>query len=98
MWQDTAYIIMWKSPKSGGTYTELRRTDWGRDRLLRTLAFLGVDQKDIVVYEQKKVWAPDRVTRAVEKKRVRDPQVRRVTEDVLVGAIDDGENKTRLLS
>jgi hypothetical protein len=67
-WQDTAYIIMWKSEKSGGTYTELRRTDWGRDRLLSTLRYLGVKEKNIVVFTKQKVFVPDRVKKKQQKK------------------------------
>lgn len=57
--QEVVYVIMWRSQKSGGTYTELRRTEQGRDRLLNTLKFMGVDPSQIVVTEQKKVWKPD---------------------------------------
>lgn len=62
-WQDTAYIIMWRSSKSGGTYTELRRTDWGRDRLLKTLVYQGIPRENIHVEKQRKPFIPERINR-----------------------------------
>lgn len=57
--QDSVFVIMWQSSRSGGTYTELRKTEAGKDRLLRTLEFMGVDLKSVIVTEQEKVWKPD---------------------------------------
>lgn len=43
------YLVMWKSPKSEATLSEIKRTEYGLDRLLRTLTFLGVPKSDIKV-------------------------------------------------
>lgn len=60
--QDTIYLIMWRSRKSGATLSELRKTDFGRDRLVETLVnFLGYDRDEIIVIEKDKAWKPEKV-------------------------------------
>jgi hypothetical protein len=56
--QDKVFIIMWHSQKSGGTYTELRKSVRGKNRFLAGLNFLGVNLKEVQVIEQPKVWVP----------------------------------------
>lgn len=56
--QNMVYIIMWHSSKSGGTYTELRKSVRGKNRFLSGLNYLGVDLKEVQVIEQPKVWVP----------------------------------------
>jgi hypothetical protein len=66
VFQDKVYIIMYQSSKSGGTYTELRKSERGKNRLLANLHFLGVDLHDVHVFEQVKTWVPEPKTK--EKK------------------------------
>lgn len=53
-YQDTAYIVMWASRRSPATYCELRRTDWGCDRLLYALRVMGYRSDEITVVRQEK--------------------------------------------
>lgn len=55
-YQETVYIVMWQSNLSGGTYSALRKSVEGKDRLLRTLAFLGFNMSTVQVIEQEKPW------------------------------------------
>lgn len=61
--QDTVYIIMWQSKRSGGTYTELRKSEQGKDRFLHALEWMGVDMSTVLVTRQSKPWVPVRKTR-----------------------------------
>jgi hypothetical protein len=65
--QNTVFIIMWHSQKSGGTYTELRKSIRGKNRFLSGLNFLGVDLKEVQVIEQPKTWVPVPKTKPREK-------------------------------
>lgn len=56
--QDKVFIIMWCSSKSGGTYTELRKSVRGKNRFLSGLHSLGVDLREVQVFEQTKTWVP----------------------------------------
>lgn len=57
--QEEVYLIMYESQKTGATYSELRKTDKGKDRLLKTLEFLGYDIDDVVVTSHPKIWFPE---------------------------------------
>lgn len=60
-WQtsEKVYVVMWKSPRTGATLSDIRKTEEGRDRLLRTLQYLGYDlEADVVVSEQTKAFKP----------------------------------------
>jgi hypothetical protein len=59
--QETVYLVMWRSKKSGATLSELKKTDDGRDRLLRTLEYLGYDLDEVIVIEQDKAWKPEKL-------------------------------------
>lgn len=65
--QDKVFIIMWQSSKSGGTYTELRKSLRGKNRFLKGLSFHGVDLREIQVIEQPKIWVPERKTKVKKK-------------------------------
>ncbi|OME54156.1 hypothetical protein BSK59_16260 [Paenibacillus odorifer] len=67
--QSMVYIIMWHSQRSGGTYTELRKSVRGKNRFLAGLNFHGVDLKEVQVIEQPKVWVPVPKTKKPTKKR-----------------------------
>jgi hypothetical protein len=57
--QDHVYIVMYPSRKSGGTYTEVRRTPRGLARLLRTLRSLGYVDSEIEITDKRKTWMPE---------------------------------------
>lgn len=57
--QDRVFIIMWESSKSGGTYTELRKSIRGKDKFLRGLHFFGVDLNEVRVIDVPKAWVPE---------------------------------------
>ncbi|TVX85960.1 hypothetical protein [Paenibacillus agilis] len=65
--QDKVFIIMWQSSKSGGTYTELRKSVRGKNRFLQGLSFHGVDLREIQVIEQPKLWIPERKVKTKKK-------------------------------
>lgn len=57
--QDRVFLIMWQSARSGGTYTELRKSVQGKNRFLSALHFMGIDMRSVQVFEQQKVWVPE---------------------------------------
>jgi hypothetical protein len=57
--QNTVYIVMYQSKRSGGTYTELRRTEAGLNLLIDTLLHMGYKKSDIEVTEKQKLWMPE---------------------------------------
>lgn len=60
--QEDVYLIMWRSKISGATLSELRRTELGKEKFVRTLEIMGgYSQKDIVVIKQKKQWKPEKI-------------------------------------
>lgn len=65
---DKVFIIMWQSSKSGGTYTELRKSVRGKNRFLRGLNYYGVNLQEVQVIEVPKTWVPEP---KVKKKVVR---------------------------
>lgn len=67
VFQDRVFIIMWQSSRSGGTYTELRKSVRGRNRFLMGLKFLGVDLREVKVFEQTKSWIPERKSESKQK-------------------------------
>lgn len=65
LFQEDVYIIMWQSPKRGGTYTEVRRSEEGMNRLVRSLEYVGYQP---IVTRQKKPWIPERKTKQKSRK------------------------------
>lgn len=65
--QDKVFIIMWQSSKSGGTYTELRKSIRGKNRFLEGLSFLGVDLNEVDVIETPKKWVPEKKAKKKDK-------------------------------
>lgn len=59
--QEDVYLIMWRSKISGATLSELRRTELGKEKFVRTLELMGYSRKDIVVIKQKKQWKPEKI-------------------------------------
>lgn len=80
-WQNstTLYLIMWKSKKTGGTYSALRKTDEGRDRFLRTLTWLGFEEEEIIIVPQEREWKPilKRNTKPLDREEIDRPKRRR---------------------
>jgi hypothetical protein len=71
--QDHVYIVMYPSRKSGGTYTEVRRTQRGLARLLRTLRSLGYVDSEIEVTDKRKTWMPETTNQEPVIKRKLNP-------------------------
>lgn len=59
--QETVYLVMWRSRKSGATLSELKKTDSGKNRLIATLEYLGYDRDEIIVIEKDKAWKPEKL-------------------------------------
>lgn len=57
--QETVYVVMWRSKKTGATLSDLRKTDKGLEKLIKTLVFLGYKREEIIVSEQQKAWKPE---------------------------------------
>lgn len=69
--QDKVFIIMWKSSRSGGTYTELRKSIRGKNRFLIGLEILGVDLSEVYVIEQPKQWVPVKQSKQKDSNKVK---------------------------
>lgn len=69
--QDKVFIIMWQSSKSGGTYTELRKSVRGKNRFLQGLSFYGVDLREVNIIEVPKTWVPEKKTKDKNEGRKR---------------------------
>ena len=67
--QEKIFLIMWQSQKSGGTYSELRKSVQGKNRFLYTLQMMGVNLEDVIVTEQPKAWIPEKKSRQIKQKR-----------------------------
>jgi len=67
--QETVYLVMWRSRRSGATLSELRKSEAGLNRLLQTLEYLGYDRDEIIVVEKEKAWKPDKLG-GMKKKKV----------------------------
>lgn len=61
--QSEVFIIMWQSRKSGGTYTELRKSIRGKNKFLKGLHHFGVDLNEVKVIPQPKSWIPENKSR-----------------------------------
>lgn len=79
--QEVVYIVMYQSRKSGGTYTEVRRTPRGLARLLETLRILGYKKEEISITEQQKKWMPDPNIKLKKPKTTAVPKKRRRKDD-----------------
>lgn len=67
--QDRLFLIMWKSSRSGGTYSQLRKSVQGKNRFLFTLQMQGVNLDEVIVTEQFKAWIPQRKSKPAGNKR-----------------------------
>lgn len=62
-YQDTVYMVMQMSSRSGGTYSTVRRSKESLERFLDTLERHGADMSKVKVFEQSKPWVPIRKTK-----------------------------------
>lgn len=90
--QSTVYVIMWKSSRSNGTYSEIRKSWEGMRNFILTLDTLGFDLSLVTVFEQEKPWVPVRKSK-VSKRRQPEGGVN-IDEQVHAGN-EPGANGTR---
>lgn len=58
LYQDEVYLIMWRSEKSGGTYSIIRKSEEGMRRYVYALELIGWPKDQIKVITQNKPWVP----------------------------------------
>lgn len=58
LFQDEVYLIMWRSEKSGGTYSIIRKSEEGMRRYVYALELIGWPKEQIKVFPQNKPWVP----------------------------------------
>jgi hypothetical protein len=80
LFQDTQFIIMWKSYRSGGTYSILRKSVEGKDRFIKTLDDMGINLESVTVTEVIKPWVPTRKTKPKTTSRGRTKNAKNVSE------------------
>lgn len=68
LYQDDIFIIMWPSNRSGGTYSEIRKSEQGKDRFLQSLEFMGQNMSKVKVIKQAKPWVPIKGDKTKSKK------------------------------
>lgn len=66
MFQSEVYVIMWRSERSGGTYSIIRKSREGMLRYVYALEMVGWKKDQIKVLSQNKPWVPDRKTKEKE--------------------------------
>lgn len=58
LYQDDVYVIMWRSERSGGTYSIIRKSEEGMRRYVYALELVGWSKDQIKVFTQHKPWVP----------------------------------------
>lgn len=58
LFQSEVYLIMWRSERSGGTYSIVRKSREGMLRYVYALELIGWRKEDIKVVLQDKPWVP----------------------------------------
>lgn len=58
LYQDDVYVIMWRSERSGGTYSIIRKSEEGMRRYVYALELVGWPKDQIKVINQSKPWVP----------------------------------------
>lgn len=66
LFQDEVYTIMWRSERSGGTYSIIRKSKEGMLRYVYALETVGWPKDQIKVFSQNKPWVPVRKTKDKE--------------------------------
>lgn len=62
LFQGEVYLIMWRSEKSGGTYSIVRKSREGMLRYVYALELIGWPKESIKVIPQNKPWVPSKKT------------------------------------
>jgi len=88
--QDTVFLVMWRSRKSGATLSELKKTEAGKNRLVATLLFLGYAYDDLIIVEKDKAWKPTK-TGGFVKKNTEDFVLTGKSKELLTGATFDSK-------
>lgn len=68
LFQEDVYVIMWRSERSGGTYSIIRKSREGMMRYIHALELVGWPKDQIKVFNQHKPWVPVRKTDEPEDK------------------------------
>lgn len=58
LFQEEVYLIMWRSERSGGTYSIIRKSEEGMKRYVYALELIGWPKDQIKVIPQHKPWVP----------------------------------------
>lgn len=58
LFQEEVYLIMWRSERSGGTYSIIRKSREGMLRYVYALEMIGWPKDQIKVIPQHKPWVP----------------------------------------
>lgn len=69
LFQEEVYVIMWRSDKSGGTYSIIRKSREGMLRYVYALELIGWKKEDIKVMMQNKPWVPLKKSEEPKNKR-----------------------------
>lgn len=73
LFQEEVYVIMWRSEKSGGTYSIIRKSEEGMRRYVYALELVGWPKDDIKVFKQHKPWIPVKKTEEPTKRNLLPP-------------------------
>lgn len=73
LFQDEVYVIMWRSERSGGTYSIIRKSREGMLRYVYALELIGWPKDSIKVATQSKPWVP--------LKKSEEPKSRKTTRE-----------------
>lgn len=63
LFQQDVYVIMWRSDRSNGTYSIIRKSREGMLRYVYALEMIGWSKDQIKVINQHKPWVPERKTK-----------------------------------
>lgn len=81
--EDTIYLVMWRSQRSGATLSILRKSTEGKDNWVAGLKFMGIKEEDIEIIPQGKAWMPDQSAKKPEHKRNNTSKKGKVTDNVV---------------
>lgn len=73
LFQEEVYVIMWRSEKSGGTYSIIRKSEEGMRRYVYALELIGWHKDEIKVFKQHKPWVPLKKTEEPKKRNQLPP-------------------------
>lgn len=67
VFQSDVYLIMWRSDRSGGTYSIVRKSRESMERFIHALDIMGFDMSNVQVSQQSKPWVPQRKSKPKPK-------------------------------